>query len=394
MATWMKEGQTSVTPETPAMLLSRAHRLLEVIRYFLWLGVTGFGGPVALCGLMERDLVERRCWLNKPQMRDVIAVCQTMPGPLAVQVAIFVGHLRCGSWGAWAGGSALILPSSLMVAFLAATYVHLHALPWLTAIIYGVCPAVIALILHSWLRLLRLGMEDRFQYIIATISVVATLVLPGLLTAIFLGAGLLGVGWYMLQARRHDTSLRLRDVASFLLLAKLAWFFLVTGAFTFGGGFAVVPLLQKGLVEQGHWLTATDFLTAIAVGMVTPGPVMTAATFAGYLVAGPLGALVCTIAIYLPSFLLVLLVAPPLMRHRTSLFVQGFVKGVYAAAIGAILGAAMVLGRQAIGDWITAMIAATGLAALLRFRISGPILVGVAAAIGIVVFATGAGQVR
>jgi chromate transport protein ChrA len=219
----MKEGQTSVTPETPAMLLSRA-RLLEVIRYFLWLGVTGFGGPVALCGLMERDLVERRCWLNKPQMRDVIAVCQTMPGPLAVQVAIFVGHLRCGSWGAWAGGSALILPSSLMVAFLAATYVHLHALPWLTAIIYGVSPAVIALILHSWLRLVRLGMEDRFQYIVATISVVATLVLPGLLTAIFLGAGLLGVGWYMLQARRHDTSLRLRDVASFLLLAKLAWF--------------------------------------------------------------------------------------------------------------------------------------------------------------------------
>ena len=389
----MKEGQTSVTPETPAMLLSRA-RLLEVIRYFLWLGVTGFGGPVALCGLMERDLVERRCWLNKPQMRDVIAVCQTMPGPLAVQVAIFVGHLRCGSWGAWAGGSALILPSSLMVAFLAATYVHLHALPWLTAIIYGVSPAVIALILHSWLRLVRLGMEDRFQYIVATISVVATLVLPGLLTAIFLGAGLLGVGWYMLQARRHDTSLRLRDVASFLLLAKLAWFFLVTGAFTFGGGLAVVPLLQKGLVEHGHWLTTTDFLTAIAVGMVTPGPVMTAATFAGFLVAGPLGALVCTIAIYLPSFLLVLLVAPQLMRHRTSLLVQGFVKGVYAAAIGAILGAAMVLGRQAIGDWVTAMIAATGLVALLRFRISGPILVGVAAAIGIVAFATGAGQVR
>ena len=389
----MKEGQTSVTPETPAML-SSAHRLLEVIRYFLWLGVTGFGGPVALCGLMERDLVERRGWLDKQQMRDVIAVCQTMSGPLAVQVAISVGHLRCGSWGAWAGGSALILPSSLMVALLAATYVHLHALLWLTAIIYGVSPAVIALILHSWLRLFRLGMEDRFQYIIAPVSVVATLVLPGLLTVIFLGAGLLGVCWYLLQARRHDTSPRLRDVASFLLLAKLAWFFLVTGAFTFGGGFAVVPLLQKGLVEQGHWLTATDFLTAIAVGMVTPGPVMTAATFAGYLVAGPWGALVCTIAIYLPSFLLVLLAAPPLMRHRTSLFVQGFVKGVYAAAIGAILGAAMLLGRQAIGDWITAMIAATGLAALLRFRVSGPLLVGVAAAIGIVVFATGTGQVR
>ena len=300
-----------MTPETPAAP-SRVHRLLEVIRYFLWLGVTGFGGPVALCGLMERDLVERRRWLDRQKMRDVIAVCQTMPGPLAVQVAIFVGYLRCGFWGAWAGGWALILPASVMVALLATAYVHLHGLPWLTAIIYGVSPAVIALILQSWWRLVRLGMEDRFQYAIATVSVVATLVLPGILTAVFLGAGLLGVGWYSLQARRHDASPRLHDVASFVLLAKMAWFFLVTGAFTFGGGLAVVPLLQKGLVEQGHWLTTADFLTAIAVGMVTPGPVMTAATFAGYLVAGPWGAVICTIAIYLPSFLLVQLAAPPL----------------------------------------------------------------------------------
>jgi putative chromate ion transporter len=129
--------------------------------------VTGFGGPVALCGLMERDLVERRRWLDKLQMRDVIAVCQTMPGPLAVQVAIFVGYLHCGFWGAWAGGWALILPASGMVALLATAYVHLHGVPWLTAIIYGVSPAVIALILQSWWRLVRLGIEDRFQYAIA-----------------------------------------------------------------------------------------------------------------------------------------------------------------------------------------------------------------------------------
>ena len=185
--------------------------------------------------------------------------------------------------------------------------------PWL-----HVSPAVIALILQSWWRLVRLGMEDRFQYAIATVSVVATLVLPGILTAAFLGAGLLGIGWYSLRAQRHDASPRLHDVASFALLAKMAWFFLVTGAFTFGGGLAVVPLLQEGLVEQGHWLTTADFLTAIAVGMVTPGPVMTVATFAGYLVAGPWGAVICTIAIYLPSFLLVQLAAPPLMRHRAN----------------------------------------------------------------------------
>jgi chromate transporter len=352
----------------------------------LWLGVTGFGGPVALCGLIERDLVERRGWLDKPQMRDVIAVCQTMPGPLAVQVAIFVGYLRCGFWGAWTSGWALILPASVMVALLATAYVHLHGLPWLTAVIYGVSPAVIALILQSWWRLVRLGMGDAFQYAIAIVSVVATLLLPGFLTAMFLGVGLLGICWYSLRARQRDSSPRVRDVASFVLVAKLAWFFLVTGAFTFGGGLAVVPLLEKGLVQDGHWLTAADFLTAIAVGMVTPGPVMTAATFAGYLVAGPWGAMVCTIAIYLPSFLLVLLAAPRLLRHRANPLVQGFTKGVYAAAIGAILAATILLGANAIRDWATAVIAIAALVALLRFRVSGPLLVGSAAAVGFLTF--------
>jgi chromate transporter len=370
------------TPENVAAA-GRVHRLWHLAGYFLWLGTTGFGGPVVLCGLIERDLVERRGWLDKEQLRDVIAVCQTIPGPLAVQVAIFIGYLRCGFVGACVGGWALILPASVMVGLLAAAYAHLHDLSLLAAVIYGVSPAVIALILQSWWRLIRLGMRDWFQYSVATVCVVGTLTLPGLLTAMFLGAGLLGIGWYWLLAQRPNVSARLHDVASLLLLAKLAWFFLVTGAFTFGGGLAVVPLLEKGLV--GQWLSTGDFLTAIAVGMVTPGPVMTAATFAGYVVAGPVGAVVCTIAIYLPSFLLVLLAAPPLMRHRTNVSVQSFVKGVYAAAMGAILGAAILLGGRAVEDWITAAIAAAGFVALLRFRISGPLLVGVAAAIGLIV---------
>jgi chromate transporter len=283
---------------------------------------------------MERDLAQRRGRLDKEQMRDVIAVCQTMPGPLAVQAAIPIGYMRSGFWGAWVGGWALILPASVMVALLAVAYIHLHDLPWLAAVIYGVSPAVIALILQSWWRLIRLGMNDWFQYAVTAVCLVGTLMLPGLLTAMFLGAGLIGIGWYWLRAPRRNADAQLHDMAAFLLLAKLAWFFLVTGAFTFGGGLAVVPLLEKGLV--GQWLSTGDFLTAIAVGMVTPGPVMTAATFAGYLVAGPLGAVVCTIAIYLPSFLLVLLAAPHLIHHRTRLSVQSFVKGVYAAAMGAI----------------------------------------------------------
>jgi chromate transporter len=370
----------------PGAAPSQRYRLMEAARYFLWLGTTGFGGPVALCALMERDLVERRHWLDRPDMRDVIAVCQTMPGPLAVQVGIFLGYLRGGFWGAWVSGWALILPSSGAVAVLAAAYVHLHGLSWLTAVVYGASPAVIALILHSWWRLARLGMEDRFQYAIAAVSLGATLMLPGLLTEVFLGAGIVGIAWYSAQARHLDGGSRLHDVAPLLLLAKLAGFFLVTGAFTFGGGLAVVPLLEQGLVQQRHWLTPADFLSAIAVGMVTPGPVLTAATFAGYLVAGPLGALVCTFAIYLPSFLLVLVAAPPLVRHRTNPLVKGFVKGVYAAAIGAILGAAALLGERAIGDWVTALIAAAALLALMRFSVSSPVLIGLAAAVGFLAF--------
>ncbi len=372
----------STTPEAD----DARSRLIALAGYFLWLGATGFGGPVALCGLMERDLVERRGWLDKARMRDVIAVCQTLPGPLAVQVGIFVGYLRCGFLGAWVSGWALVLPASVMVAVLAAAYVHLHGLPWLTAIIYGVGPAVIALILQSWWRLVRLGMEDRFQYVVATAGLAATLILPGVLTGVFLGAGLLGTVWYGTLSHRRNPPTKLFEVASSLLLAKMAWFFFVTGAFTFGGGLAVVPLLEKGLVQQGHWLSAADFLTAVAVGMLTPGPVMTAATFAGYLVAGVPGALICTVAIYLPSFLLVLLAAPLLMRHRDNRFVRGFVKGVYAVAIGAILGASLLLGRHAIGDWVTIAIAAGSLVALTRFKISSPAVVGVSAAVGWMAF--------
>ena len=190
-------------------------------------------------------------------MRDVIAVCQTMPGPLAVQVAIFVGYLRCGSWGAWASGWALIMPASLMVALLAAAYVHLNGLPWLTAIIYGVSPAVIALILQSWWRLVRLGMEDRFQYVIATVSVVATLVLPGLLTAMFLAAG--GDRRRLVWPASTTASIPVCDcvIPPRRSYCSPSWR---------GSSWLLAPspsvvaspwchCLQKGLVQQGHWLT-------------------------------------------------------------------------------------------------------------------------------------------
>ena len=221
-----------MTPSGPAANGPAARPgLTSLGLYFLHLGATGFGGPVALCGLMERDLVERRGWLGATELRDMIAVCQSMPGPLAVQVGIFVGYRRCGFWGAWVAGGALIFPAFAMVTVLAAAYARLGDLPWVNAVVYGVNPAVIALILHSWGRLVRLGMEDGFQWGLAALGFVATFVLAGQLAAVFVAAGAAGAIWYTARPRGAAP---LAAVASPWMLGKLAGFFFVTGSVSFG----------------------------------------------------------------------------------------------------------------------------------------------------------------
>src|SRR3984957_13265163 len=168
----------------------------DIVLYFLRLGALGFGGPVALCGLMEKDLVQDKKWLTKDEMRDAVAIAQSLPGPLAIQVGIFISYLRGGFWGAWAGGWAFILPNFLIVAALGALYVHFGGLPWVTAIFYGVSPAVIALILHSCYRLAKLGMEDWFQWLIAAVAFCVTVLLQAEVAVLFIGAGIVGIAYY------------------------------------------------------------------------------------------------------------------------------------------------------------------------------------------------------
>ena len=376
--------------------------ILELVKYFLRLGTLGFGGPVALCGLMEKELVQDRGWLNKEEMRDAIAVSQSMPGPLAIQVGIFISYMRGGFWGAWAGGWAFILPNFLIVAALGALYVHFGGLSWMTAIFYGVSPCVIALILHSCWRLGKLGMEDRFQWAIATVSFVVTVAVQAEVAILFIAAGVCGVLYYGSLFRRTPPAtlavlaaplapgapiaIGTTQTASLPLLGKLLAFFLKAGALTFGSGLVIVPFLEKGLVQDTHWLNPREFLVAVAIGMMSPGPVVITATFVGYLVAGFWGSLVATVGIFLPSFLMVLIVAPILLRHRGNPNVQGFVKGAFAAAIGTILGACILLGKIAIGDWLTALIAIVCLAVLFRFKISNPLLIGATAIVGLVAF--------
>src|SRR5260221_9154882 len=251
--------------------------------------------------------------------------------------------MRGGFWGAWAGGWAFILPNFLIVAGLAAVYVHFGGLSWMTAVFYGVSPVVIALILHSCWRLSKLGMEHWLQWSIAGASFLITVALKAEVALLFIGAGIIGLLYYGTPIGRPPTGVAslaapvtasvTPHVASGSLLCKLLLFFLKAGSLTFGSALVIVPFPENGIVQDTGWLSPRDFLIAVAIGMMRPGPVVITATFVGFLVAGFWGSLVSTLGIFLPSFIFVLIVAPILMRHRGNTNVQGFIKGTYGAAI-------------------------------------------------------------
>jgi chromate transporter len=371
----------------PAQDVPHRIPIRELVRYYLRLGLLGFGGPVALVGQMERELVGEKKWLTKEEMREGIAVCQSLPGPLAIQVGIWISYIRGGFWGAWAGGWAFILPNFVIVAALGALYVRFQGLPAVAHIFYGVSPAVIALILHSCYRLTKLGMKDWLEWALAAAAFVITVAVQAEVALVFLGCGIVGVLYYgsLFRARKQSSTTTSLMVGVPLvaatsaspgslgaMLGKLLTFFLKAGSLTFGSGLVIVPFLEKGLVQQTGWLNEREFLVA--------------ARLAGSLLAGLWGSLVSTVGIFLPSFLLVLIVAPILMRYRTNPNVQGFIKGAYAAAIGTILGACVLLGKIAIGDWLTALVALVSLRVLFRWKVSNPLLVAAAAIVGLIAY--------
>src|SRR5246500_1928727 len=246
-------------------------RMTELALYFLRLGFLGFGGPVALVGQMERELVDDKEWLTKEQMREAIAICQSLPGPLAIQVGIYVAYLRGGFWGAWIGGWAFIFPNFVIVAALGALYVYFGDLKPVTAIFYGVSPAVIALILHSCYRLAKLGMEDWLQWLIAIVCLAVTVILQAEVALLFIGAGVVGILYYGSLWSRTPAPLaltapvvlaQLAPAAPGSILGKLLLFFLKAGSLTFGSGLVIVPFLEQGLVQQYGWLDESQVLIA------------------------------------------------------------------------------------------------------------------------------------
>ncbi len=349
--------------------------LRELAVYFLGLGSVGFGGPIALVGSMRRDLIERRGWFSADDFAKSLALSQLAPGPLAAQVAFCLGYLHSRLRGAAVVGLAFILPSFVLTVVLGAFYVRYGGLPWLGPAFYGVGAVVLGIIGVAAFRLARstAGTDPLLWCLAAIVAAVTAWQARELLWLIGL-AGLVG----LLGAARKRPGVALAAP----LVPQLLWYFAKAGMFVFGSGLAIVPFLYSGVVTEHRWLTEREFLDAVAVAMLTPGPVVITAAFIGYLVAGPLGAGAATVGVFLPAYLLSVLLLPVLDRFARRPLVIGFVRGVTAAAAGAIAGACLVLGRRAIHDLPTGLLALAALVIVARTRVPAGLLVLSGALIG------------
>jgi chromate transporter len=361
------------------------------LRYFLRLGALGFGGPIALAGYMQRDLVEQRRWIAPQDYVEGLALAQLAPGPLAAQLAIYLGWIRSGVLGATLVGVAFVLPSFVMVLVISALYVRWGGLPWMQGVFYGVGAAVIAIIGRSAYKLVRLTLgQDALLWAIFAVAAIVTIRTESEVVWVFVGGGVVALAVRLLpHAALVLTPLfvtGLHGPASRATLWTIGWYFAEAGAFVFGSGLAIVPFLYGGVVDRFHWLTERQFLDAVAVAMITPGPVVITTAFIGYLVAGPLGASVAALGVFLPCWLFVIVPAPYFRRFAGNPAVKAFVAGVTAAATGAIAGAAVVLGRRAIVDVPTAAIALATLALLTwARRVPEPLVIVTAGIVGLAI---------
>jgi chromate transporter len=371
--------------------------LREFALYFLRLGTFGFGGPIALAGYMQKDLVEERRWLSKEDYVEGLALAQLAPGPLAAQLAIYLGWVRGGVLGATLIGVAFVLPSFLMVLALAALYLRFGGLPWMRGAFYGIGAAVIAIIGRSVWKLGKMTLaKDRLLCALFALSALVTAWTESEVVWLFLGSGIVAM---MIQAPpkfvKSSAALSvlpfplwsltgLAGAASGATLWTIAWYFAEAGAFVFGSGLAIVPFLHGGVVTRFHWLTDLQFLDAVAVAMITPGPVVITVAFIGYLVAGPVGAGVAALATFGPCYLFTVLPAPYFRRISKNRSIKAFVGGVSAAATGAIAGAGFVLGRRALVDLPTVLVALVTVGLLVKFKkLQEPLLIAAAGVVGI-----------
>jgi chromate transporter len=351
----------------------------RLARYFLRLGALGFGGPVALANYMRRDLVDDRQWFTAAEYEDGLALAAACPGPLAYQLAVYLGFIRFRIAGALAVAVAFALPPFAIVTAAAAAYGRFATTWQVRALFYGIAPAVVALIIKSsWNLGAKTLRSDVRAWVLAVLACAIVVVLEKELAIMFLIAGLAGILLYM-PARQATT-------VSVVTLPALFLFFFKTGMLVFGSGLVIVPFLKTQVVDQLHWLTDRQFLDSVAIGMISPGPVVITATFVGHLLRGPAGAVVATAGIFLPPILFVILATPILQRFKNHPAVRGFLRGIGSAIVGVLVATTWLVARVAVVDIVTATIAVVALAVIaLTKRVPEPAVIAAAGIVGLVV---------
>jgi chromate transporter len=379
-----------------------SYTLKELALYFLKLGYSGFGGPVALVNYMHRDLVEERKWISEDEYKEGLALSQLAPGPMAAQLSIYLGYVHHGIIGATICGVLFIIPSFIMVLLLGIAYKLYGGLSWMQAVFYGVGAAVIGIIAMSSykLTLKSIGQINTLSFkknwllwLFYLVGILITVITQQESLSLFIATGLI----YMFVKAppkwiKSPTKLNLLLVAiagfwtyDTTTLGKIAWFFTKAGAFVFGSGLAIVPFLHSGVVTEFHWLNEKQFVDAVAVAMITPGPVVITVAFIGYLVSGFAGACVAALATFLPCYLFTIVCAPYFKKYGNNVSIKSFVDGITASVIGSLVGAVIIIGTRSITDATTALIAVLSILALIYIKkITEPYIILFASIVGLI----------
>ncbi len=368
--------------------MSAPPTLFQFILYFLRLGALGFGGPVALANSMRRDLVEARGWLTSDEYENGLALAAACPGPLAYQLGIYCGYVRFGIIGGLAVAVAFGLPPFVIVTVAAYFYVRFAGDWHVQALFYGIAPAVVALIVKAcWNLGKRTLRTDRVAWLFAVVSCAITVILQKELALMFIAAGVIGMFIFAPPGAPKP-----RPASAFILFvpgtsAKLFLFFFKTGLLVFGSGLVIVPFLKMQVVDQYHWLGNRQFLDSVAIGMISPGPVVITATFVGYLLNGFAGAVAATLGIFLPPVIFTVVATPILLRYHKHPRLAGFIRGVGVTVVGVLVGTSYLVGREAIGDWLTAAIAIGSLLVITIWkRVPEPAIIGAAGVVGLLAY--------
>lgn len=395
--------------------------LFELAKYFLILGATGFGGPLAIIEKIRFDLVLKKNWMQMDEFKDLFGYAQIAPGPLAFQVAVYFGYYRKGFRGAAAAGFGLVFPSFLIVLIFSVFYKEFRDVDYIRYALYGLSPVIIAIIAKSGLNLSKtIFQKDFFMYVVFFLSVFLTIVYKIQIIYIVLAFAIVSLIYHTVLKKakkdslksfigfiplffynvlissmtsvRNSVSLCVKSFSAILVsslfsanLLALALLFLKVGSLTYGSGFVIVGVLKQEVVDNLQWLTSKEFIDGIAFGQITPGPVVITSTFIGYMTSGVIGSIVATVCIFLPTFIFVLILAQKIHKFKDNFYLQSLIKGANAAALGAIISTAFMLSKDALVDIPTIVMFLAAIGILFSTKFKDIYLILISAAAGIVI---------